>query len=578
MISPRLTLHVLLAAALLSLSVAAQPVGAGNGRDLVLTSSLDGGAMTDASKLTTWNQLLHVRVDSPQASLGGAPMLLAYELRHRTDDQVIALPGEPDVVGLSTGLSFVVAGAPLPVSGFSYSVVVPDLTPLGDVSLWVQAAAFDSGAPNGHAITRAVRHDRLLLESRVSHDATEYNSGTRFGYAAVCVDVDGTGADELIVGLPGADPSYTSEAGQVRILEAMTNVVLTTLTAPSPQAGAWFGSSVAAADVTGDGVVDVIVGAREEDEAGVINAGAVYVFEGPSFTNVTRLVSPSPEAVARFGHAVAAADWNDDGIADVVVGAPRETSGGEPEAGRVHVFPGPAFGTVVTIESPSPQALAKFGYGVASGQLDGVGGDDLAVTAPFHDVSSGDDTGRAYVFASLSATPLATIEQPQDDFALLGSSLCIADFDADGNLDVAVGAEFDDDAVLDGGSVHIAYGPSFVTTYEFSSPSPLVSAGFGSAVSAGDVNADGYTDLVVGEFWRDVAGQTQAGSAWAMLGPMFVQGRELLPPVVRPSDKFGRRVACGDLDGDRFDDPVICAPFASPPGANTEGEIHVFSQ
>lgn len=556
----------------------AQPVGLGNGRDLILESSLDAGAASDAAKLTTTNQMLSVTISSPLGTLIGAPIVLACDLRQRANWAVMDVPGEPFVLGLSQQMFTLVEGPSLPAGGFTFAGPFPDLNAIGDVAVWLQAAAFDPQAPNGYAITRAVRHDPLLLETDDHLASTEFNTGTRYGYAVEAIDLVGGSEAELVVALPGADPSGVSEAGEVRILDGASLNVLTSLVSPSLQSGAWFGSSIAGGDVTGDGVVDLVVGARYEDEAGVVDAGAVYVFEGPTWSTVSRLVSPLPEATARFGHSVAVTDWTGDGIADVVVGAPRESSGGFVQAGRVHIFAGPGLLAPITIDNPTPQTWAKFGYALAAGDLDGAGGGDLVITTPFHDVNVNDDTGRAHIFLSPATVPAFAIEQAEDGFALLGSDACIADFDRDGHPDVAVSAEFDDDAVVDGGSVHVIYGPTFTTTQEIVSPAPLSSAGFGSAVAAGDVNADGYDDLVVGEFWRDINGLAQAGKGWVVFGPQFEQFRGIEAPTLGAGDRVGRRVAVGDLDGDRFADPIFGAPFASPGGQNTEGEVHVIRQ
>ncbi|MAG57025.1 MAG: hypothetical protein CMJ83_12085 [Planctomycetes bacterium] len=571
----------------------AQIPGHGNGRDLVMTTTIDGGVASSAAKLLDYGQVLGLDVQTPGGSLIGSPLIVGVDLRHRSvETGLLPLAGEPDVFGLTANLFCIVDGlgtgiptwmptlpAVMDANGFQFSFPVPDLSPLGDVSLWIQAVAIDLGAPSALAITRTMRHDSSFLESFATLTSTEFNAGTRFGYGIASGDINGDGYDDLAVGLPGADPSGVSEAGIVRIMWGPDFTTSATLSASMPQAGAWFGFALDVVDVTGDQTLDVVVGARYEDVNGISDAGATYVFEGPGLSQIARVESPSPEVSARFGQSVAAADWTGDNQPDLIVGAPRESSGGSLQAGRVYVFPGPGFTSPITIENPVPQQYAKFGYVILTGDLDGgIGGDDLAIGVPFHDLAASDDTGCAHVFSSPSVVPMATITQPIDNYALLGGAGVTADMDGDGSLDLVFGAEFDSSIVAAGGSVHIAYGPAFTNVVEVGSPIPQVSGGFGSDVDVADVNRDGFPDLVVGEFWRTMSGYTKSGTAWVLYGPVFDQATEIVPPAPGTDAQAGRRVATGDFDGDGFMDPVVAAPFASPSGEQTEGEVYVLKQ
>lgn len=576
---------------LLILASAVFGQGTGNSRDLVLGSQVQSGTETEAAKIVGWNDVLTVSLRTPLGTLAGAPVLIAADLRLRTDDAgALDLPGEPGACGVGPGLFFLVEGtgtatavfpglASLGASGHLCTLPIPDLSPLGPISIWIQGATFDAGAPNGIALTKTIRHDTDLLSTASTLTATEYGPGTSMGYGVAAADVNQDGSDDVLVGLPNADPGGVSNAGEVRIWFGPGQTLTQTLTAPAAQAGAAFGSVVRPGDLNGDGLIDLVVGARYEDVAGITDAGAAYVFFGPSFTSSVRVQAPVPEATARFGHMVAVTDWDGDGVGDVAVGAPRGSAGGYAQAGQVHVFRGPSMTLLASLGNPVPQSGSKFGYGLAGGDFDLDGAGDLAIGIPFHDVATADDTGMALIYRGGTTLPYATVAQPLDTGAVLGHAIVAADLNGDSFPDLAFGSEFDDDAgPVDAGSVHIAFGPAFTSTIEIVSPVPQAYGGFGSDVAVGDVNRDERPDLIVGAFYHTVSGLNHAGECVVLLGPVFEQWIELTAPDAAALAEAGRRVATGDVNGDGFDDVMLSAPFASPGGATNaqEGSVYLF--
>jgi hypothetical protein len=220
-----------------------------------------------------------------------------------------------------------------------------------------------------------------------------------------------------------------------------------------------------------------------------------------------------------------AGDVNGDGYADVIVGAPYYANG-QTDEGRASVYHGSASGLSITAKwtAESDQADAKFGNAVATaGDVNGDGFADVIVGAPNYDNGQTDE-GRASVYhgsaGGLSATPNWTSESDQDS-AKFGNSVAIAgDVNGDGYADVIVGAPNYDNGQTDEGRVFVYHGSAsgLSTTANWTAESDQASAYFGySVATAGDVNGDGYADVIVGAPNYD-NGQADEGRAFVYYG------------------------------------------------------------
>ncbi len=413
--------------------------------------------------------------------------------------------------------------------------------------------------------------------------------GAAFGMSVASAgDVNGDGFTDVIVGAPQYDsPEYNEGRAFVYHGSAAGLAQAEAWAAEGDQPGATLGFSVSmAGDVNGDGYSDLIVGAPLYDN-GESDEGRAFVFHGSAggLESSPAWSAESDQPGARLGSAVdGAGDVNGDGYSDVVVGAPLYDNGRGDE-GRVLVYHGSASGLLPAPAwiAESDQVEAWLGYAVSTaGDVDGDGYSDVIVGAPLHDNGQGDE-GRALVYlgsaTGLAASPAWTAESGQPG-AQLGSAVSGAgDVDGDGYSDVIVGAPLYDNGQSDEGRAFVYRGTAagLETTPAWTAESQQVTARFGHAVAgAGDVNRDGYSDVVVGAPLYD-HGQTDEGRVYVYHGS--AAGLATIGRTVESNQAqagFGGAVApAGDVDGDGFSDLIVGAPGYDSE-ENDEGAAFVY--
>jgi hypothetical protein len=387
-------------------------------------------------------------------------------------------------------------------------------------------------------------------------------------------DVNGDGFSDVIVGANQYDNGHAEE-GRAFVYHGSAAGLSTTAawTAESNQINASFGRSVATAgDVNGDGYSDVIVGALTYDN-GQTDEGRVFVYLGsPTGLATTAAWTAEPnQAEVSFGFSAATAgDVNGDGFSDVIVGGSRFDNG-QVDEGRAYVYHGSAVGLSTTAAwiVESNQAGAQFGNAVATaGDVNGDGFSDVIVGGLFYD-NGQDDEGRAFVYmgsaSGLLPTAAWTVESNQAD-ALFGRSVATAgDVDGDRYSDVIVGADRYNNGQFEEGRAYVYMGSAAgLSTIAFwSAEGDEFQAGFGNSVgTAGDVNGDGISDVIVGAFGYD-NDQAIEGRSFVYLGSSG--GLSAIANWTgedhQANARFGFSVAtAGDVNGDGFSD-VIAGAF-----------------
>jgi hypothetical protein len=323
-------------------------------------------------------------------------------------------------------------------------------------------------------------------------------------------DVNGDGFIDIVVNSDRYDNGDTDE-GRVSLYYGTSTgyEASAAWSKESDQYGALYGFSAGAAgDVNGDGYGDLIVGARFWDEGGSSNVGKVYVYHGSSggLSSTPNWTKTGTNFDDRLGISVGTAgDVNNDGYDDVIVTA-QHADNGQTDEGKVYVYHGSNSGLNSTAawsyESDQDYALLGTSAGTA-GDVNNDGYDDVIVGAQWYD-NGQDLEGKAFAFygssTGLSSSPNWTYENNQSG-SLLGYSVGTAgDVNNDGYDDVIVGA-YRFDAYADEGRAYVFHGSSggLSSTPNWTKDGSQVGEWFGYSVAAvGDVNADCYDDVIVG--------------------------------------------------------------------------------
>ncbi len=331
--------------------------------------------------------------------------------------------------------------------------------------------------------------------------------------AGTAGDVNGDGFSDIIVG------AYSYESGEAkegRVFVYYGSAINLNLnpgwTAEGNQDYAYFGYSVGTAgDVNGDGFDDVVVGAPRFD-AGETEEGRAFVFLGSvvGLRRVPSWITEGNQAYAEFGTSISAAgDVNGDGFDDVIVGAPNYSLNHANE-GQVYLYYGSASGLnqTPTWTAMNNHAYSHFGMVVGNtGDVNGDGFDDVFVGAPKQSIEEA-SFGQVYVYygseIGLKITEDWTVQSTQADDQFGEVVSHAGDVNGDGFDDMLIGAYRYDDNQVDKGRVYLYYGTNAGLSQ---SPSWYVDGNqevsyFGKSVgTAGDINGDGFDDIIIGVPW-----------------------------------------------------------------------------
>jgi len=390
-------------------------------------------------------------------------------------------------------------------------------------------------------------------------------------------DCDGTGNDCVL-------------SGTMNLAEADSTLVGITADSSTGKGIGW-------GDVNGDGFDDILVGAPGTWGGG--NAGAAYLIHGPVYGTLD-LTAADAEFVAEAsgdeaGLDIAAdGDANNDGLADVLIGAYRNDEAGS-NAGAAYLLHGPLSGSIDLV-SADAKLLGEEENDFAgtcvswAGDVDGDGMSD-ALLGAYKQGAGGENAGAAYLLYSPFS---GTIDLASSDAKFVGeeggdqagiSVSGAGDVDADGFDDMLVGAMRNAEGALNGGAAYLLYGPQYGTVDLSAAGAKLIGeyegdlAGY-NVNSAGDVDGDGYDDILVGAYWENGGGM-RSGAAYLLHGPVHGDVDLSLSDAKLTGesayDEAGNSVSsAGDVDGDGFADLLIGARLADTGGADAGAAYLLF--
>ncbi len=415
--------------------------------------------------------------------------------------------------------------------------------------------------------------------------------------------------------------------------------------------------SIDAGDVNGDGLSDLIIGAVSADPNGVSRAGETYVVFGRSdFTPILTggvfelstlaggggtngFVLNGIDADDISGRTVAyAGDVNGDGLGDIAIAAPWADPNSNSYSGETYLVYGrtdftPILGVNVGVDDGEFELSTLAGGGgtngtvfngvaaadysgssvAGAGDIDGDGFDDLVIGAWGASPGGRTYAGVSYVVLGQSASfggsfDLSTLNG-SNGFVLNGvtandysggSVSSAGDINGDGFHDVVVSADYADPNGSNSGTTYVLYGTNSGFSASIDLSSLNASTGVvingavanhysgSSATSAGDINGDGFDDLIIG---RGVYGGIDAGASYVVFGSDSLASVIELSTVI-PSggatvttgfvlsgitadDYSGLSVSsAGDINGDGFDDIIIGAYYGDTNGTSA-GESYI---
>ncbi len=553
--------------------------------DITVTAS-------DGDNNRNHNVAIRVTNENDNIPIFTSPAAVSAQENRRTAYEAAATDadGDPLVYSLSgTDAALFTINA---TTGEVSFIAAPDFEMPGDADgdnvydITVTASDGTNSTNHNIAITVTDEYDLIPLSSLDGTNGFTLNGidgGDFSGWSVSSAgDVNGDGYDDLIIGANGGDPNGDIDAGETYViyggasppgtegaldlsmLDGSNGFILNGI-----DGGDLSGFSVSSAgDVNGDGYDDLIIGAYGGDPNGDIDAGETYVIYGGASPPGTEgaldlsmldgtngFILTGIDAVDRSGwSASSAGDVNGDGYDDLIIGAPYAAPNGVGNAGETYIVYGGAVapGTEGVLDLSALDGTNGFiltgidlndlsGFSVSSaGDVNGDGYDDLIIGAFGADASAG-ETYIVYGGASAPGT--------------------------DGVLDLGA---------LDGTNGFILNG---IDTNDFSGA---------SVSSAGDVNGDGYDDLIIGARGADPNGD-RSGETYIVYGVASAPGTDgvldlgaldgtngFIVNGIDAGDFSGSSVSsAGDVNGDGYDDLIIGSPEINLIVRVTAGETYV---
>jgi hypothetical protein len=416
--------------------------------------------------------------------------------------------------------------------------------------------------------------DAVLVESSTL-DFPEQQD--HFGRAFAACDFNHDGFDDLAIGIPDEDAGNQLDTGAVEIHYGSAAGLNSTATSFFHQESAGFpilpaepqgfGWALACGDFNGDRFGDLAIGSPNASPVPALTAaGIVLVVNGsasglaPTGSYLLHEDSPDMPGLSEdfdlFGWALVVGNFDRDSFADLAIGSPGETIGGQLQAGAFHMLRGSAGGLIPlqsvffgeTSLGGVSEIADNFSFSLAVDDFDGDSFDDLAIGVPTESNGSLTATGQVVVLYGQNGNPAFDLSrtlfldqdslwgpgagEPGDFF---GQTLAAGDFDGDGRGDLAIGHPGESVLNPEDGQMTVVMGSQdgllLTRTRAYAGgleglpgDSQEGDRDFATALAAGDFDGDSFGDLAISSPGDNVGSLIDAGSCTVLYGSFFADG------------------------------------------------------